>query len=58
MTKKENLLQVKQDLENRQCIEIHLIWSNYQKAGIGNPAAIKVVIEALIAELDRQISEC
>ena len=58
MSKKENLLRVKQDLENRKCVEIHLIWSNYEKSGIGNPQAIKVAIDALLAELDRQISEC
>ena len=58
MTTKENLLLVKQDIMSRTCVEIHLIWSDGKKAGIGNPHAIQVAIDALIAELDKQIANC
>lgn len=58
MTQQESLLQFKRDIETRKCVTIDLVWSDGRKAGIGNPRAIQVVIDALVAELDRQIAEC
>lgn len=58
MTQQESLLQFKRDIETRKCVTIDLIWSDGRKAGIGNPHAIQVVIDALTAELNRQIAEC
>lgn len=55
MTKKENLQMFMDDLNSRRCVEIHLIWSNREKAGIGNPDAIKIALDALKAELQKQI---
>ena len=57
MSKKEALLRVKNDLDNRRCVEIHLIWSNGEKTGIGNPNAIKAAIDALKEEMKRQLNE-
>ena len=57
MSKKEALLRVKNDLNNRRCIEIDLIWSNGEKSGIGNPNAIKAAMDALKEEMERQLNE-
>ena len=57
MDKKENLLKFKNDLLNRQCIQIELHWSTGEKSGIGNATAIRVAINSLLIEIDRQISE-
>ena len=57
MSKKEALLKVKSDLDNRRCVEIDLIWSNGEKSGIGNPNAIKVAMDALKEEMERQLNE-
>lgn len=46
------------DLNNRRCIEIQLIWSNSEKSGIGNENAINVAIGALKEELEKQIDNC
>ena len=58
MTKKDSLQQFKRDIETRKCVTIDLVWSDGRKAGIGNPQAIQVVLDALTAELNRQIAEC
>ena len=58
MTRKDSLLQFKRDIEIRKCVTIELHWSDGRKAGVGNPQAIQAVIDALTAELDRQIAEC
>jgi hypothetical protein len=57
MSKKDNLIAFKNDLLSRRCEEVHLIWSNGQKAGIGNPKAIDIIIKALLEEIDKQINE-
>ena len=58
MTKKENLIFIKEDYARRGTpIQIHLIYKDGKKAGIGNPDAIKKVMETLNDELDRQINE-
>lgn len=56
-TKKEALQVVLRDFQTRRCVEIHLIWSDHNKSGIGNPKAIEVAMSALFQELERQISE-
>lgn len=56
-TKKEALQEVMRDFQTRRCIEIHLIWSDRSKSGIGNPKAIEVAMKALFNELERQIKE-
>ena len=56
-TKKEALQEVMRDFQTRRCVEIHLIWSDHSKSGIGNPEAIKVAMNALYNELERQIKE-
>lgn len=58
MTQQESLLQFKRDIVTRKCVTIDLIWSDGRKAGIVNPRAIQAVIDALTAELNRQIAEC
>ena len=57
MTKKQMLQEFLHDLNSRTCVEIYLIWRNGEKAGIGNPKAIGVALEALRKELYRQIEE-
>ena len=56
--RKCNLKAFKRDIETRKCVTIDLVWSDDRKAGIGNPQAIQVVLDALTAELNRQIAEC
>jgi len=53
---KDNLLKFRNDLLSRKCVEIDLLWSNGEKSGIGNPNAIKIALDALIVELDKQIA--
>lgn len=38
-------------------VEIHLVWKDYTKAGIGNPQAIAVAMDALTKELKRQYDD-
>lgn len=56
-TRKEILQEVMDDFKSHKCVEIHLIWSDGTKGGIGNPKAIEVATSALINELERQINE-
>lgn len=56
-TRKEMLQEVMDDFKNRKCVEIHLIWSDGCKSGIGNPKAIEVAMTALIHELEIQLNE-
>jgi galactokinase/mevalonate kinase-like predicted kinase len=56
-TKKEMLQKVMEDFQTRKCVEIHIIWSDGNKSGIGNPKAIEVAMMALLHELERQINE-
>jgi len=56
-SKKKMLQAVMDDFKSRRCVEIHLIWSDGTKGGIGNPEAIKVAMAALLHELERQIDE-
>lgn len=56
-SKKRILQAVMDDFKTRRCVEIHLIWSDGTKGGIGNPRAIEVAMSALLQELERQISE-
>lgn len=56
-TKKEMLQEVLRDFQTRRCVEIHLIWSDGCKSGIGNPKAIEVAMTALLNELERQLNE-
>ena len=58
LTPRPKLVLGKQASRNRTWVEIHAIWSEGKKAGIGNPHAIQVAIDALIAELDKQIANC
>lgn len=56
-TKKENLQKILDDFTSHLCSEIHLIWSDGTKAGIGNSAMIAKVMKLLIDELKKQIDE-
>lgn len=55
----ENLLSVKRDYDFHEwdAREIHIVWQNGTKAGIGNSRLIKCVMDAIREELDRQIAE-
>ena len=55
--KKRQLEQVLNDFKTRRCIRIELVWSNYERSGIGNPTAINIAMTALLDELMRQINE-
>lgn len=57
MATKETLKKVLEDYRGRECKQVELVWSDGKRAGIGNPAAIKVVMEALFGELERQMNE-
>ena len=59
MNQKEMLQAVIADYENHRnmAYEIHIKYSNGTKAGIGNKAVIQKVIDTLIAEAKRQLSE-
>lgn len=57
MTQKQKLQQIYDDLTSHTCCEIHLIWSDGSKAGIGNSAMIAKVMKLLIDELKTQIDE-
>lgn len=56
-TKKEMLQSVLDDFKSHKCIEIHLIWSDGRKGGIGNTKAIEVAMAALLQELEKQIND-
>ena len=58
MTKKEMLQSIVDDWNCHELKEIHLIWTDGTKAGIGNPRAKKVVMDALREEMARQMTEC
>ena len=45
------------DYRGRKCKQVELVWSDGTRAGIGNEQAIKVVMDALLGELDRQLKE-
>lgn len=45
------------DFSSHTCKEIHLIWTDGRKGGIGNPAVVKLVMDTIIKELERQINE-
>jgi len=56
MTKKEMLENCKKAYTERGCKLIEITHEDGHKSGIANPTAIKVVMDALIGELDRQIA--
>lgn len=58
MSQKEMLQSVYDDFSRRKCVEIHLIWSDGRKGGIGNPMAIEVAMKALLEELKKQMNNC
>lgn len=58
MSKKEMLQSILEEYNTRTVSQIHIVYSNGEKAGIGNQDAIKVAMDALKSELKRQISEC
>lgn len=45
------------DFKTHQCVEIHIIWNDGYKSGIGNPKAIEVAMAALLQELEKQIND-
>lgn len=57
MTKKEQLQFILDDYNRHECREIHLIWTNGLKSGIGNPEIVNKVMTMLKAELEKQINE-
>ena len=56
-TRIEMLQSVMDDFKTRQCVEIHIIWNDGCKSGIGNPKAIEVAMAALLQELEKQIND-
>ena len=57
MAKKEALQRVLDDYQGRECVQVELVWKDGTRAGIGNKEAIKVVMDALLEELNRQMNE-
>lgn len=55
MTKKQQLQEILDDFSSHECKEIHLIWTNGLKGGIGNKEVIGKVMNFLINELKEQI---
>lgn len=54
----ETLLHVRNDYRRRgtpRLVELH--WRDGRKAGINNPQTMQAIMDALMAELDRQIAE-
>lgn len=58
MSRKAMLQSILDEYNSREVYEIHIVYRNGEKAGIGNKDAIKVVMDALKSELKKQISEC
>lgn len=58
MSLKEQLIKCRQAYCERGCKLIEITHEDGCKSGIGNPTAIKIVMDALKKELDRQIAEC
>ena len=58
-TKKEMLQSVIADYKAHRdkVTEIHLLYNNGMKSGIGNKDVIQMVMNTLIAEAERQLSE-
>ena len=56
MATKEQLIACRDAYCSHGCKLVELTHLDGRKSGIANPAAIKVVMDALKAELDRQIA--
>ena len=56
MATKEQLIACRNAYAERGCQFIELTHEDGKKSGIANPAAIRVVMDALKGELDRQIA--
>ena len=56
MATKEQLIACRNAYAERGCQLIELTHMDGKKSGIANPAAIRVVMDALKGELDRQIA--
>lgn len=59
MSKREMLEGVLEDYKSHLHMvkEIHIIYANGTKAGIGNPHVIGLVMDTLISEAERQLNE-
>ncbi len=59
MSKKEMLQSVIADYKAHRDMarEIHILYNNGTKAGIGNKDVIRKVMDTLIAEAERQLNE-
>lgn len=53
----ETLKKVLTDYKSHECKQVELVWSDGLRSGIGNPQAVKVVMDALLGELHRQLDE-
>lgn len=51
------LSDVRADLAGREWTGIDVLFAGGARCGVGNPAALKAVKAALLAELDRQMAE-
>ena len=51
------LSDVRADLAGREWTGIDVLFAGGTRCGVGNPAALKAVKGALLAELDRQMAE-
>ena len=56
MTKKENLLKCREAYLTRGAKFVTITHLDGQQSGIANPDAVRAVMDALLAELDRQIA--
>lgn len=57
MSKKEQLKRVMEDYDSHIVQRIELYWTDGRRSPIGNARAIKAAMDALKAELQRQIDE-
>lgn len=57
MATKQQLQEILNDFTSHTCKEIHLIWTDGRKDGIGNKDIINKVMTMLINELKSQIAE-
>lgn len=54
---KFQLQEILDDFSSHECKEIHLIWTNGLKGGIGNKEVINKVMTLLKSELQEQINQ-
>ena len=57
MTKKQSLTECLNDWNRHSVLRIEIVYTNGERAGIGNPRGIKAAMDAMKEEIKRQIDE-